>query len=182
MISNDDQLSAFKITLILTFSRRTRRRDQKMPHAFVLRTGLAGSSGFWQNHQGRPGRRYGGTKGAACIQHHFERVSDTMGRFVIVAYSPKSGMSDALLVLVQKHLSVLRGEGLVTDRPASIMRAADGTIVEVFEWRSAECISKAHGLPEIQAMWGEFAAACDYRPLNSLAECQQLFAEFDGVE
>ena len=104
-----------------------------------------------------------------------------MGRFVIVSYVPKPGMADALMAAVRKHLHVLRAEDLVTDRPAYVMRAADGTVVEVFEWRSAEAIAKAHSTPAVQALWGEFAAACDYRPLSRLAECQQLFAEFEPV-
>jgi hypothetical protein len=104
-----------------------------------------------------------------------------MGRFVIVAYSPKPGMADALMAAVRKHLRVLRAEDLVTDRPASVMRAADGTVVEVFEWRSAEAIARAHATPAVQALWAEFGAACDYRPLGGLAECQQLFAEFEPV-
>jgi hypothetical protein len=53
-----------------------------------------------------------------------------MGRFVIVAYTPKAGMEPQLLAAVRKHLQVLRAERLVTDRPASVMRAGDGTIVE----------------------------------------------------
>lgn len=104
-----------------------------------------------------------------------------MGRFVIVAYAPKPGMVDHLLAAVRKHLQVLRTEELVTDRPAYVMRAADGTIVEVFEWRSAEAIAKAHTLEAVQALWAEFGAAYDYRPLTGLAECQQLFAEFEPV-
>jgi quinol monooxygenase YgiN len=104
-----------------------------------------------------------------------------MGRFVIVAYSPKPGMADQVLAAVRKHLQVLRAEELVTDRPAYVMRAADGTVVEVFEWRSAEAIAKAHTTAAVQALWAEFGAACDYRPLSGLAECQQLFAEFEPV-
>ena len=105
-----------------------------------------------------------------------------MGRLVIVAYAPKPGMVDSLLAAVRKHLQVLRTADLVTDRPAAVMRAADGTILEVFEWRSAEAIARAHTTPAVQALWTEFAAACEYRPLSSLAECQQLFAEFDSIE
>jgi hypothetical protein len=105
-----------------------------------------------------------------------------MGRFVIVAYAPKPGKDQALLVAVRKHLDVLRSEDLVTARPAHVMRAADGTILEAFEWRSAEAIAKAHSLPAVQALWAEFGAACDYRPLSTLAECQNMFAEFDAVD
>jgi hypothetical protein len=48
-------------------------------------------------------------------------------------------------------------------------------------WRSAEAIAKAHTTTAVQALWAEFGAACDYRPLSGLAECQQLFAEFEPV-
>ena len=105
-----------------------------------------------------------------------------MGRFVIVAYAPKPGKDSALLDAVRKHLKVLQAEQLVTDRAAYVMRAADGTIVEVFEWRSADAIKQAHSNPAVQALWSEFGAACDYKPLNSLHECQQMFAEFDTVQ
>ena len=37
------------------------------------------------------------------------------------------------MAAVRKHMQVLRAEKLVTDRPAYVMRAKDGTIVEVFE-------------------------------------------------
>jgi hypothetical protein len=82
---------------------------------------------------------------------------------------------------VKKHLQVLHAEGLVTDRPAYVMRATDGTIREVFEWRSAEAIHQAHTNPAVQALWEEFGAACDYTTLANLAEAHQMFAEFEAV-
>lgn len=105
-----------------------------------------------------------------------------MGRFVIVAYHPNPGQESALLDAVRDHLQVLRTGNFVTDRPAYVMRAGDSTIVEVFEWRSPEAIAAAHSSPAVQALWERFGAACEYRPLTTLAECQQLFAEFDAVD
>ena len=105
-----------------------------------------------------------------------------MGRFVIVAYTPKTGKEQQLLAAVRKHLQVLQTEQLVTDKPAYVMRAGDGSIVEVFEWRSAESVQRAHSNPAVQALWAEFGAACDYTPLTQLAETHQMFAEFDAVE
>lgn len=105
-----------------------------------------------------------------------------MGRFVIVAYRPKPGKEEALLVAVKKHVQVLKDQQLVTDRPAYVMRAEDGSLVEVFEWRSAEAIQQAHSNPAVHALWGEFGAACDYTPLTGLPEASQMFAEFDAVE
>ncbi len=104
-----------------------------------------------------------------------------MGRFVIVAYKPKSGQARTLDTLVAKHLGVLAQEGLVTDHPPSVMRARDGTVVEVFEWVSVDAIARAHGNAAVGALWAEFEAACDYVPLASLAEAGQLFAEFDST-
>jgi hypothetical protein len=105
-----------------------------------------------------------------------------MGRFAIVAYRPKPGMEEALLTAVDKHLAVLASEGLVTARPAGVMRSADGAVVEVFEWRSAEAIRAAHDNEAVKALWAEFAAACDYVPLAELAETRELFAEFEAVD
>jgi hypothetical protein len=104
-----------------------------------------------------------------------------MGRMVIVAYRPKPGMATRLMELMQDHVPILRGEGLATDRPPQMMRAKDGTIIEVFEWASAEAIQRAHTNPAVQAMWGRYAEACDFVPLTSLAECHQMFAEFEPV-
>ncbi len=105
-----------------------------------------------------------------------------MGRFVVVAYKPKPGKDLELLAAVKKHWAVLEAEQLVSHRQPYAMRAADGTILEVFEWRSAEAIQQAHGNPKIQALWDEFGAACDYLPLAALAEARQMFGEVEPVE
>ena len=104
-----------------------------------------------------------------------------MGRFVIVAYRPKPGKEHELAAAVQKHLHVLRTKELVTEKLPFVMRASDGTLLEVFEWRSAEAIDRAHHDPAVQALWGEFAEVCEYVPLASLHEAGQMLAEFDAV-
>lgn len=104
-----------------------------------------------------------------------------MGRFVIVAYKPKPGKAEGLTAAVEKHLRVLRSEKLVTEAAANVMRASDGTVIEVFEWLSSEAIARAHTSPAVQALWTEFAEVCEYIPLASLSEAQQMFAEFESV-
>ena len=99
-------------------------------------------------------------------------------RLVICAFKPKSGLENELLAVVDKHWWLLKAEGLVTDRTRYAMLAADGTIVEVFEWKSAEAIEQAHQNPAVLAIWKEFEAACDYVPIASLPESQRLFSEF----
>ena len=53
------------------------------------------------------------------------------------------------------------------------MRARDGTIIEVSEWKSREAIDAAHKNPNILAMWEEFFDVCDCVPLNTLAEASE---------
>lgn len=104
-----------------------------------------------------------------------------MGRFVIAVYRPRPGMEAQLLAAVGKHMPVLRAEGLITDRPAHVMRAADGAVIEVFEWLSTAAIERAHNDPAVQALWAEFGAACDYLPIASLPEAQHIFSEFESL-
>ena len=104
-----------------------------------------------------------------------------MGRCVIAAYTPKPAMAARLRELVTRHHRVLHGEGLVTDRVPWIMQAQDGTIVEVFEWRSPAAVAAAHENEVVQALWEEFAAVCEYRPLAELPEAAGPFAEFDAL-
>jgi hypothetical protein len=104
-----------------------------------------------------------------------------MGRFVIAAYRPKAGREQQLLDAVRRHAGVLRAEGLISDRPAHAMRAADGTVVEVFEWLSTAAIERAHSNPAVQALWAEFGEACDYVPVGGLGEAQVIFSEFEAL-
>ncbi|HZR05827.1 MAG TPA: hypothetical protein VFA61_08375 [Candidatus Udaeobacter sp.] len=46
----------------------------------------------------------------------------------------------------------MRKEGLVTGRAPTIMRARDGTINEVSEWKSREAIDAAHKNPNVLAI------------------------------
>jgi len=104
------------------------------------------------------------------------------GVCVIVAYRPKPGKEDDLLELVRSRVPTLRKEGFVSDRAPTIMRARDGTILEVSEWKSREAIDAAHKNPSVLAMWERFFALCDCVPLNTLAEAGEMFAGFEPVE
>ncbi len=76
----------------------------------------------------------------------------------------------------------MRKEGLATDRPPYVMKAADGTIVEVFEWKSAEAIAAAHQNPAVLALWNRYNEACEIIPLAGLDEFKNMFAGFEPVE
>ncbi len=105
-----------------------------------------------------------------------------MGRIVIACYKPKPGRRDALRALMASHLPTLRAEGLVTDRQPILMEAADGTLIEVFEWRSKDAIEAAHTNPRVLAMWERYAQVCDYVPVSAVSEASTVFSEFTPVE
>src|SRR5438270_371709 len=84
------------------------------------------------------------------------RLGSMAGIVVIVAYRPKPGHEAELLDLVRSRVPTLRNEDLVTDRVPVIVRARNGTIVEVSEWKSGEAIEAAHRNPRVLAMWDKF--------------------------
>ncbi|HCX20971.1 MAG: hypothetical protein CMB80_21205 [Flammeovirgaceae bacterium] len=99
-------------------------------------------------------------------------------RIVIVGYRPLVGKEQALEALMKSHVSRLRDEGLSTSRPSIIVKSSNGTIVEVFEWKSQAAIELAHTNAEVQKMWQEFAEVCEYVPVGELPEMGELFSEF----
>ena len=104
-----------------------------------------------------------------------------MGSISVACYKPRPGCEAELLELVRNHLPPLRAEGLVTDRAPITVRAADGTIVEVFEWVSREAIEGAHKNPVVLALWKKFESVCTYETPSNLKEFQNMFAHFEPV-
>ena len=102
-------------------------------------------------------------------------------RLSIVAYKPKPGKEAELMALTREHVPLLRREGLVTARPHVIATAADGTVIEVFEWAEGG-LEKAHHHPGVSALWTHYSAVCDYVPLKTLDECGMPFANFVPVD
>ena len=126
------------------------------------------------------------TKGAAA-RKRIERLarsdmfSAMAGVCVIVGYRPKRGKEAELLEVVRSRVPTLAREGLVTARVPVIMRAKDGTIIEVSEWKSHEAIDAAHKNPNVLALWERFGAVCDCVPLNAIAEAETMFAQFEPI-
>ena len=105
-----------------------------------------------------------------------------MGPIVIACYRPRAGKEHSLLQLVKEHVPTLRRQRLATERAACVMRSADGTIVEVFEWCSPQAVERAHTDPVVQALWERFGAVCEFGQLGKLPEAQQMFAHFEPVD
>ncbi len=100
---------------------------------------------------------------------------------VIAAYQPKPGRAADLLALARDHVPYLRSLGLASDRPAVMMQAQNGTILEVFEWLDGAA-ARAHEMPEIHKLWEKYGEVCDYVPLATLPEAANLFAMFTPVD
>ena len=102
-----------------------------------------------------------------------------MGVHVVVVYRPKPGQAKALVDEVRGHVPELRRLGLATSEPSLALQAADGSVVEHFEWISEEAMRTAHEHSDVQAMWSRFEACCEYGTLGSLVNADDLFAEFE---
>ena len=81
--------------------------------------------------------------------------------------------------MVEDHISILRIENLATNPDPMIMRSADGCLVEVFEWKSADAIiwlTTIKPCPRYGKNSAQFVIT--KIPVN-VAEFQQLFSEFE---
>jgi len=104
-----------------------------------------------------------------------------MGIVAVACYRPKKGKEAALMELMKTHLPILQGQGLVEDVPSICGRAKDGTIVEVFVWKSQDAIDAAHKNAAVQAMWKDYNEACEYVTFGGLAEAKELFSPLEHV-
>lgn len=100
---------------------------------------------------------------------------------VMAMYKPKAGQDEALRAIMARHIPALRRRGLITDRPAMMLRAEDGTYIEIFEWVSPDAAVVAHRDPEIGKLWDEMAPIAEFPTLASLAEARRQFPHFAPV-
>ena len=105
-----------------------------------------------------------------------------MERIVIVGYKPFPGKETELKNLMKTHWDILDQEGLVSSRKPIICQSKDGTIIEVFGWKSKEAIDQSHSNETVQKMWEEYSKICEYVPISTVAESINLFSEFDPVD
>ncbi len=104
-----------------------------------------------------------------------------MVNMVIAVYRPKPGKLPELTALMRSHVPDLRAWGFATDRPATALQAADGTILEIFEWGEG-AVEKAHHDERVLAMWGQFGAVCDMISLRDVPETAHMFAHFAPLD
>lgn len=101
---------------------------------------------------------------------------------VIAAYRPKPGKGSELRKLIRQHRRTLDAASLITARPTLLLRArSDGTVLEIFEWKSAKAADKAHQNATVRKLWTKFAKIADFVPLSSIAEADKVFSHFEAL-
>lgn len=109
-----------------------------------------------------------------------KKGSGTGGPEIVIAlYRPHPGKDKELRELIRQHLPTLRELELATDRPAILMRAKDGTFLEVFEWRTDESAGLAHEHPLVAKIWEAMGKIADFPALDSLEEAKERFSHFE---
>ncbi|MGD8395835.1 MAG: hypothetical protein PVF43_10200 [Candidatus Eiseniibacteriota bacterium] len=101
---------------------------------------------------------------------------------VFALYRPHAGKDAELRALIREHLPALRELGLVTDRPALLVRGQDGTYIEIFEWRSREAAKQAHDRPAVARLWEAMGRIADFPALGELQEGGERFPHFQPVD
>lgn len=98
------------------------------------------------------------------------------------AMRAKPGKEAELLRLFEIHSETLRHAGLLTDRPALVMRADDGTLIEFAEWNASDASAKAHDHPEVGPLWEKMAEAGDHVALANLPAAKETHPHFHPVD
>jgi hypothetical protein len=105
-----------------------------------------------------------------------------MRRTFIVVYKPYKGREQELVPAIVASYRDLHQRGYVTAQPAKLMKAANGSIVMIFDWKDENMKNNAQADPVIQQHWMALSKLCEFdKPMN-LIECQQPFSEFEAIE
>lgn len=102
-------------------------------------------------------------------------------RMTFAMYVPKSGKDEALMEIVNTHVTTLRQYGLVTDRDNYISKSSEGVIIEVFEWVSEEAKNAAHEHPAIAQIWERMTPLCEFGQMKHLREANMPFPNFTCI-
>lgn len=100
---------------------------------------------------------------------------------VFAMYRPHAGKEGELEKLVKQHSPMLRKLELITDREVVLARAKNGTIIEVFEWRSKDATKRAHEHPAVAQIWEQMAQYGTFATLGSLEEANAEFPHFAPI-
>ena len=94
-------------------------------------------------------------------------MSDAQPQTVICTYRVRVDREGEFRALLMKHWPKLRELGLVTEAPSVVYRGLDAQgrpyFLEIFDWKSADRVQRAHEHPEVMAIWEPMDALCETR-------------------
>jgi quinol monooxygenase YgiN len=93
-------------------------------------------------------------------------------------YQPHEGKEEQLNEVLRNHIKTLETENLITSREPIRARAANGTVIEIFEWRSEQAKDAAHESPGVMRVWNEIMEIAEIKSLSSLDEANHPFPNF----
>lgn len=97
-------------------------------------------------------------------------------------YRPHPGKEEELQEIVKQHVPILREEGLITDYPPLLLKAKDGTLIEIFEWKCDEAKNQAHQNPKVQVLWKRMMEVAEMTHLSTLPESDRPFPNFKRIQ
>ena len=100
---------------------------------------------------------------------------------VFALYQPHEGKEADLCKILADHVPMLRRLGLATDRPPILVKSRNGTLIEIFEWSTADAAGQAQHEPEVLKVWEAMGQVADLRKLDSLEEIGGMFPHFEPV-
>ncbi len=109
------------------------------------------------------------------------RLDKSMGRVFLIIYRPHKGKEQELLSTLKSGYAPLLAGGYVTDRPPILMKAKNGNLLMIFEWKEKESREKAQVDPAIQEQWKRVSKLSEFEKPDSLIEFQDVFPEFEAI-
>lgn len=93
-------------------------------------------------------------------------------------YQPHEGKEEQLNEVLKNHIKTLEAENLITSREPIRAQAADGTVIEIFEWKSEKAKDAAHESPVVMKVWNDIMEIAEIKSLSSLEESKHPFPNF----
>jgi quinol monooxygenase YgiN len=96
----------------------------------------------------------------------------------IALYKPYVGKEQELNEILKTHVFTLRDENLITSLEPIRIISENGTVIEIFEWRSEEAKDQAHNSNQVMTIWNNLMEIAEMTSLSTLPEASTLFPNF----
>jgi len=93
-------------------------------------------------------------------------------------YKPHEGKEKELHEILKTHVNTLEAENLITSSKPIRAQAADGTVIEIFEWKSEQAKDAAHESQVVMKIWNEIMEVAEIKSLSALDEANYPFPNF----